>query len=395
MQDVRRIAFVSERFFELQGLGPALLGGALLFDAWLSHALGAAHRTFDSFQVGLFAMIVAGQAAPSLLKAYRRTFGDIVATRAQRVRASLPALLIYVGSMADMSAAMDHPRGGPSVAAVMMAAAAGWIVVRDWRWRAHYLAALAAGLTGAIVTAAVAPAPDRFGLDPARSEAFLLAYALMGLGLVFSGLLDHRLLWSSLQPARQDDAGPPEREPYVPKAAVWLGICAGAPPAISLALPDRSLVAALPMTLLLGLLATTIGFVSVQTFIAVRAFRHGRRLKDGGFRVDLDVEVLAALQFVALSIAIGIVLPPAMAMALPAMAIGLAGMSLAATRWPERRHELAWTLAALVFLAVSVRVTPPRAIVLFIVVMAAAWTARAAVTIVTASRYRSADAHTV
>jgi hypothetical protein len=392
MQDVRRIAFVSERYLELQGLGPALLGGALVFDAWLWHALGGAQRAFDAFQVILFANIAAGLAAPSLQKAYRRTFGDIVATHTQRARASLPTFLIYLGGMIDMGFAMDRPRGGPSVAAVMMVAVASWIVLRDWRWRAHYLAAIGAGLAGAIVTAAVPPAPGPYGHDPARTEAFLLAYVLMGLGLVVSGLLDHHLLMSSLRPARQDDV---ERERDVPKAAVWLGICAGTPAAVSLVLPDRVLVTALPMALLLGLLATTIGFVSVQAFRAWRAFRQGRRLMDNGFRVDLDVDVLGALLLVALSVAIGIVSPPAAALALPAVAIGLAGAALGATRWPERRHELAWTLAALVFLVVGLRVAPPRAIALFIVVMSSAWTARAAVAMVTPARNRSADANTV
>jgi hypothetical protein len=334
-------------------------------------------------------------AAPSLQRACRRTFGDIVATHAQRVRASLPTFLIYLGGMVDAGFAMEHPRGGPSVAAVMMATAACWIVLRDWRWRAHHLAAIGAGVAGAIVTAAVAPAPDRFGLDPARTEAFLLAYALMGLGLVFSGLLDQHLLMSSLHPARQDGVERGARERYVTKAAVWLGICAGAPAAGSLVLSDRGLALALPRALLLGLLATTIGFVCVQTFDTWRAFRQRRTLTDDGFRVDLDVDVLVTLLFVALSVAIGIVLPLAASLALPAIAIGLAGIALAATRWPERRHELVWTLAALVYLVVSLRVAPARAIALFIVVMASAWTARAVVAIVTRSRNRSADVNTI
>jgi hypothetical protein len=111
--------------------------------------------------------------------------------------------------------------------------------------------------------------------------------------------------------------------------------------------------------------------------------------------VDLDVDVLVALLFVALSVAIGIVFSLAASLALPAIAIGLAGISLAATRWPERRHELVWTLAALVYLVVSLRVAPARAIALFIVVMASAWTARAVVAIVTSSKNRSADVNTI
>jgi len=394
MQDVRRIALVSERYLELQGLGPVLFGGALIVDAWLCHALGVARRPFDAFQVMLFAMCVYGLATPALQKAYRRTFGDIVATLAQKTRASLPILLIWLGAMADMSIAMDNPRGGPSVAAVLTATVGCWIVFRDSRGRAHYLGAVGGGRAGAIVTAAVAPAPDRFGVDPARTDAFLLAYALMGLGLVFSGLLDHHLLVSALRPARPDDGQRDARERNVTKAAVWLGVCAGAPAAGVLALPDRRLALTLPMALMLGLLATSFGAVCVQTRDAWRAFRQGRRLRDEGFRVDFEVDVLVALLLVALSVAIAIVFPPPASLALPAIAIGLAGVALAATQWPERRREVIWMLAALVYLVAGLRATPPRAIALFVVVMVSAWTARAAVAIVSRAGNRSADANT-
>jgi hypothetical protein len=200
--DIERVAFVTQRFHELRGLMPASFGGALIVAALMVHAAGTA-SSFGSgpFQALIFANCVYVLAMITLDRSYRQTFGDVVATPRQRFTSGLLPFVVMSGALCDMLL-RSVSRQGPSIAALAFASYAAWIASRDWRWRMHYLAAVAAGITAALVTAAVPGTLGRWGdMDPARAEAFLLAYTLIGLGMVAVSLFDHALIAAALRPS--------------------------------------------------------------------------------------------------------------------------------------------------------------------------------------------------
>ena len=224
-RELRRIAFVTQRFVELQGLVPAMFGALLLFDTMGALVAGGPARLSDAMQPLMLPAIFMGALTPFLQASYRRTFGDVVSTWHQKLLGGLPTTVILVGGVIDMGFEFGT-RSGPSFAAIALAAYSIAVLVRDWPWRPHQLIAASAGVAGAIVTAAVPAAADRWGADPARAEAFLLAYVLMGVGMVASGLCDHHLLARSMGPGLAPATPAPVsravalRRAYLPAALV-------------------------------------------------------------------------------------------------------------------------------------------------------------------------------
>ena len=188
MQDIRRIAFVSQRFLELQGLAPALFGAGLVAGALMIHLDGATTSS-NAFQPFLLGNLAWGMGIMYLQRGYRRTFGDVVATGAQKFLSGMPILLVMAGALADMLI-QDAGKPAPTVAGIVLASTSAVIVLRDWPWRGHHLAGVAAGLTSVIVTSVVPTTVDRWGgIGPGRVEAYLLASTILGLGLIATGLM--------------------------------------------------------------------------------------------------------------------------------------------------------------------------------------------------------------
>jgi hypothetical protein len=316
-------------------------------------------------------MMVSNLAFGALQKMYRRTFGDVVATRAARFVAGLPLLLVYAGWLTEMFLSLDRPYSGPSLAAVALAAVSCWIALRDWPWRLHHLVPAAAGLAAAIITASVPPSADRFGVDPVRGEAYLLAYALMGLGIVVSGLLDHRLLAVSFSQSSGTTASTaaPERLP----ASFWTGLSIVASAGACLWFSENALPFALPLIVTLGPVAVTFIASLGQT---ARAFRDlgVRRPPDVGPRLHLDGDVLVVVLLIALAGTIDSALFASGSPMRLILAIGVSSLWLAAAKFRERWYFLLWTLAAGVTLYATPGMSPAHTFTVLLVTMSSAFT---------------------
>src|SRR5829696_5181928 len=125
MNDMRRVAFVTEHFLELQGLVPAAFGGALLFALLVYQTAGIPGRPGAAGEAAVLAMILGNQAAMYLQASYRRTFGDVRATRQQKMLAAAPAVMLWAFVTVDMLRTFEG-RSGPSFAAIALASSAFW-----------------------------------------------------------------------------------------------------------------------------------------------------------------------------------------------------------------------------------------------------------------------------
>jgi hypothetical protein len=369
--DIRRIAFVTQRFLELQGLIPAALGAGLIFGSLLLHAVRRPDkpgRAFDAVQAFMFAVMFIGPLMAYLHRIYRRTFGDPVATWYQKVLGGMPIFAVLAGGMLDLLQ-IESGRGGPSFAAIAVATYSTYIVVRDWRWRTHHLVAVAAGLIAAAITASVPAVADQWGTDPARSAAYLLAYTTIGLGLIASGLLDHWSLASSFRRTMPDAASKPRIKRFYPNYGLtraWIGgvFCLAA--AISLAgFTDRSLPDALVLGLIIAqMLAYALPAIP-QLWRAVRDF--GKRVVEPtrGPTVDFRLDSLTVMFLIALAAAIESAVSPA-SPAVLAFAIGGASVWVAVRDWPSRSHCLIGIVASAAVLFYIPRVQPARAFAILI-----------------------------
>ena len=205
IEDIGRIALVTTRFMELWGLIPAVVGTVFILASLLSYLFGSARGVGEPLGWLTFGFLLMDPLTRYLRRKYRERFGDAVATKRQKFLATMPFMAVTIGVFIDTAVYHGTTRPGPSLAAMALACYATWVLLRDWRWRPHYVAALAAGLAGAAVTASVSPSAAAPGIDPARTDAFLFVYALAGLGLVITGLFDHYVLVSVL---RRDSEGP-------------------------------------------------------------------------------------------------------------------------------------------------------------------------------------------
>ncbi|HJR60526.1 MAG TPA: hypothetical protein VJ813_14040 [Vicinamibacterales bacterium] len=179
--DLARIAFVTRRFGELQGLQSVSLGAGLILGVLSWSLLPEEFR--NPFQhivfpaaIGMLGLIV------WIAWYYRRSFGRVPPMPSrpgagpQDSREILHVSPMYLGLTADMAKGFVYP-GGPSPAAAVLAGYSLWILVRDGRHRWHY---------GMVATWAT---PFALGivvrLDPAVAGPYVL--------MLVEGLLDYRL----------------------------------------------------------------------------------------------------------------------------------------------------------------------------------------------------------
>jgi hypothetical protein len=190
MHDLKRLRFVTERYPHLQGLRLVPLGIPFLLSAlWRNGQLpsvpGTAGHGAGYWFVGL---IVIALVASSLVgRYYSRHFGSVEPERAKS------DLLAAVGFLAIFFAAVwtqDQLASGPSIPALVIAIALGYVGVSGGGFRAHYLAV--AILT--LLFATLGP----LGV-PMQIREVLLDH-LIGFGVIFVGIGDHLLLRGTLQP---------------------------------------------------------------------------------------------------------------------------------------------------------------------------------------------------
>jgi hypothetical protein len=372
MQDVKRVAFVTEHFLELQGLIPAIFGGAMLFGVLALQFLDPSGRPGVALQTPMLGMMIAGWSTPYLQASYRRTFGDAVATMEQKFRATLPTLLVLVGVVIDISGQGERPRSGPSFAAIALASYATWVVLRDWRSRAHHLIGLSAGLAGAIVTAAVPAGAEAFAPEPARANVFVLAYALIGVGLLAGGLGDHYLLTRCLGRSPEGATASPGTFAWVGLRRAWPGFCAAVAAAVSLSLAAAH-AGAFFLTFLLALLASALVPAIVDAFFAVRDFdRRQLAVPDKGNILHVGTPEIAAAAAIALATMIHIALLWPSRPVLPAIAVAITSLALAISSPYKRTSRVVRAGAVAIVLAFFSTLSPARAFVALVGALAIA-----------------------
>jgi hypothetical protein len=372
MNDVRRVAFVSNRFLELQGLMPAALGGGLLFGLLVYQAVEVPGRLGTSSDAAVLGMLVGNLATMYLHASYRRTYGEAVATMRQKALAMLPTMLPMIGVIVDMTNQFDG-RSGPSYAATALASCSVWVVLQDWPWRGHHAIGAAAGLVAAAVTASVAPSPAGFGVDPARANAFVLAYSLVGLGLLCNGIGDHLLLTRCLRPV---DAVNPSPGALAMRGwrRAWGGLCAAGAGAVSLAFSNDFL-SAFPIALMLAIIGS-VWFPSLAD--TRRAFRDlGKRplvVPEKGSVLRLGARELVAAAAVAFSATVQIALLWPARPTWLALTILVVSVTLAARSSDRRTPHVLRAIAVAIALGFFPALSPARALVALVCALGVAVT---------------------
>jgi hypothetical protein len=279
-------------------------------------------------------------------------------------------MLPMFGVIVDMQAQFAG-RSGPSVAALALGCCSLWIVLRDWPWRLHHLVGATAGLLAATVTAAIPASPDAFGIDPPRANAFILAYSLVGLGLVCNGFGDHILLRRWLQPVG-DANDAPGALAWVGFRRAWCGMCAAAASLAVLALPDTWL-GLFPAALMLAFIA---GVVVPSLADTLRAARNlGKRplvAPERGAILRTATAELAAAVAVAVSASVQVILLWPGRPILLALSIVFASGALAMAARARRASHAIRSAAVLVALTVFPVLSPPRAVIALVCALAVA-----------------------
>jgi hypothetical protein len=362
--DIPRIAFVTRRFHELQGLTLVVFGASLILGSVIAHTMPAGYPglLLQAWNLpGLFFVL----ATVFLQRMYRHTFGQAVSTSRQQFFAMMPVLSLMLGGMIDMFVPTGRP--APSVAALALTSWSIWIVLRDWRWRIHYVVPAAAGIIAAMITATAPPLADYWvAIDPARTTAYLLSFSLLGLGMVTAGLFDHRLLASSLGPRASAESGARRALARAGsggmRAAFAVMVCLTTGGALWSASP---ILRHVPLSLLL--------IVSVVAFQMLLAMFQISRAVTGGalaaappvLTLHLGSDSLALMFVMALAAALESAIGPR-GLTLLAISIGSASAWVAVRDWPYRGHYLIGAVASAVALLVSARVEPARSLTILV-----------------------------
>ena len=181
-----RIRLLSSRFRELQGLRLAWFGAtiALVLGSYVAIESKPTPTGVGIALLGSSLLVMAG--TWRLKRYYDATFG--------RQQPSPPARLQTFGVLVTFSclAAWLAPL---AATAAIIGIGSLWVVIRDWPWRAYYLAA-----TAAVVVSVIASVST--GASFATGQAMALTYILFGVSFVPIGLLDHRLLVKLMEEAR-------------------------------------------------------------------------------------------------------------------------------------------------------------------------------------------------
>ena len=206
---LRRIRLVSARFQELQGLRIALVGVSIAVVTGAYLAVAPAPSDAGAMAALLAAFVPAIPGVRWLNRYYAATFGRQVAARTPARWQGL-MLLGYLAVGIWLNASYPEiPAGTPTVATAALAAV--WLAMRDWPWRAYYLAVPAA------VGSAFTMSASGVGLfGPGLTLAMI--FLALGTSFVVVGLLDHWVLVRLLREAREmgmspvaaSAAGPPD-----------------------------------------------------------------------------------------------------------------------------------------------------------------------------------------
>ena len=187
-----RIRLLSARFYELQGLRVAFAGACISLVVG-GYFIAAPRPTDNGAMIAMLVSFV--PVVPGvwwLNRYYAATFGRQVWSPPRY--APLFVLGFYVVASSLNAWIPEIPAGAPTMAIV--AVASMWVAIRDWPYRAYYLGATAAVVTGFAVTASGA------GLL-APNLTLGTIFLLFGASFVPIGVLDHLLLVKLMREARE------------------------------------------------------------------------------------------------------------------------------------------------------------------------------------------------
>jgi len=372
--DLRRIAFVTRRYIELRGLMLALMGATVTFGALF--ACAAPERFQTLWEAPVIAMPFG---IISIEAGYRLTFGRAKPPLWQDVLAATPMFCLIGGIIADLAQLGFFWQPPASVGALLFAAYATWILVRDWRWRPHYVLLCAASVIAILMTADIASVSS----FPSRLVLFLRAYAVLGAAMTAVGLLDHKLLVTSLH----HQTSPPPTTQQRASFARGTFVCAT--------------VLVLAVSIALGLSGSeellvpnvSIAFSAaffVFTFRYTRPFRRRGLPKNdvaglSPFRVPLTTAPLVMGFALVDAAAFDVLAPSSMFPLGTTLGVGAASAWWAWQAWPARRHYLlgAVAAAATAIALIAAQTTPIRAFAWFVL------TASASVAVETLIDYRA------
>jgi hypothetical protein len=358
--DLRRIQFVTRRYMELRGLNVALIGAIVALSALFARAaLGPDGSLYPSFEIPMMSlMILIGP----IEIGYQLAFGRAKPPFWRDIVSAVPMLLITIGIFADWARLLGMLRAPASVGALLFALYGTWIAVRDWRWRPYYVF-LCASAVIAIATSAGAAAG---GAYVSRLMTYFRAYAVLSAGITAVGLLDHRLLITSLH----DGAAPP------PTTVQWMGVARTAlftttllavlvPIALTLCGSDDHLLGAgVGGAFTVSYLVVVINFSWATRRYRVGFTRHPPDLAGySPFRVPLTIAPLMVWFAVVDAAAFDVLAPARVFPVATTIAVGAVSAWWALRDWPARRHYLLGAAAAAVtaIVIIAFPMTPIRA----------------------------------
>ena len=341
--DLRRIEFVTRRYIELRGLNVALIGAIVALSALFARAaLGPDGSIHPLFEIPMMSLMIL--TAPIEI-AYQLAFGRAKPPFWRDLVAAVPILLITIGIFADWAQLLGMLQAPASVGALLFVLYGTWIAVRDWRWRPYYVLLCAAAVI-AIGTSAGAAAG---GTYVSRLMTYLRAYAVLSVGITAVGLLDHRLLITSLHDGTAPRPTPAQRTAVARTAFITTTLLAVMVPiAVALSGPDDRL------------LSPGVGgaFTASYLVIVVNFARATRRYRVGSMRQAPDLARYSAVRvplanaplvlwFTVVDAAAFDVLAPARVFPLATtLVLGAASAWWALSDWSARRHYLLGTAAA-------------------------------------------------
>ena len=341
--DLRRIEFVTRRYIELRGLNVALIGAIVALSALFARAaLGPDGSIHPLFEIPMMSLMIL--TAPIEI-AYQLAFGRAKPPFWRDLVAAVPILLITIGIFADWAQLLGMLQAPASVGALLFVLYGTWIAVRDWRWRPYYVLLCAAAVI-AIGTGAGAAAG---GTYVSRLMTYLRAYAVLSVGITAVGLLDHRLLITSLHDGTVPRPTPAQRTAVARTAFITTTLLAVMVPiAVALSGPDDPLLSA----------GVGGAFTASYLVIVVNFARATRRYRVGSMRQAPDLARYSAVRvplaiaplvlwFTVVDAAAFDVLAPARVFPLATtLVLGAASAWWALSDWPARRHYLLGTAAA-------------------------------------------------
>ena len=189
---LKRIRLVSRHYHELQGVRLAFVGSifVLVFGTYVSAQ--PPQGVFGVWIALAFAFVLIAPGDRALRRYYASAFGRVASPQ----QSWIVLVVVYGAGFVLAGLLLDLEPPAASYGAI--ACYVTWVVIRDWPLRIYFVLILASAVLGGYL---VKSAPSEAG-DAAVASAFVL----IGAASVLVGLLDHRLLASTMMHRRKRES---------------------------------------------------------------------------------------------------------------------------------------------------------------------------------------------